>query len=99
MDRETIDQIRENWKKERQEKLIKKVPITISIVVIVAARTIERELAKQHWTSFILTWSSTIVQKVGDIFHLNFKEGIKAHLDGYRGVNLSETTNARNHAQ
>jgi hypothetical protein len=62
-------------------------------------RTTERELAKQHQTSFILIWSSIIVKKVRDIFHFNFKEGMKDQPNGYRVVNLGETTNAQNQAQ
>jgi len=81
-------------KKKRQEKLIN----FFFIVAIVTTRTTEREFAKQHRTSFILIWSSIIVKEVRDIFHFNFKEGMKVQPNGYRGVNLGETTNAQQRA-
>jgi hypothetical protein len=56
--------------------------------VIVVERTIERELTKQHRTSF------TTIRKVRDKFHCNFKEGMTTHPHGYRGVNVGEITNA-----
>jgi hypothetical protein len=49
---------------------------------------LKKEFIKQHQASF------TTIRKVEDKFHCNFKEGMKIHLAGYRGVNLSETTNA-----
>jgi len=38
--------------------------------------------------------SFTTIRKVEDKFPCNFKEGMTTHLAEYRGVNLSETTNA-----
>jgi hypothetical protein len=59
----------------------------------IIARTTKKELAKQHPTNFILTCSSTLIRKVRDEFHCNFKDMTRAHLARYKGVNLSETTN------
>jgi hypothetical protein len=56
--------------------------------MIVVEKTIEREFIKQCRASFIA------IRKARDKLHHNFKEGMTIHLDGYRGVNLSETRNA-----
>jgi hypothetical protein len=56
--------------------------------VIIVERTIERELIKQHWTSF------TTIKKVGDKFHHNFKEEMTIHPTRYKGVNVDEIINA-----
>lgn len=63
MDKEAINQIRENWKKERQEKQAK-IVFTTTIV----ARTTKRELAKQHQVCFILAWSFVAVKESWDKF-------------------------------
>jgi hypothetical protein len=59
----------------------------------IVARTTKKELTKQHRANFILTWSSTLIKEIGDIFHHNFKDGMRVHPIKYKGVNLSETTN------
>jgi hypothetical protein len=56
--------------------------------VTIVERTIERELIKQHQTSF------TTIRKVRDKFHCNSKEGMTTHPIGYKGVNVGEITNA-----
>ncbi len=89
------NQIRKNQRKERQKKQARKFLTTITIV----KRIIERELVKHHPTSFISIWSFTIVKKIRDRFHCNFKEGMRSHLARHRGVNLGEIINAQKQAQ
>jgi hypothetical protein len=57
-----------------------------------AERLVERQLVKQQRIHFITTWSSSIVRKVGDKFHYNFKASLQVHLLGYMGVNLGSIT-------
>jgi hypothetical protein len=63
MDKEAINQIRENWKKKKQEKEAK-IVFTTTIV----ARTTKRELAKQHQVHFILAWSFVAIREAWDKF-------------------------------
>jgi hypothetical protein len=37
--------------------------------MIVAKHEVERELTKQQWATFIVTWSSTTIKEVKDKFH------------------------------
>jgi hypothetical protein len=76
------------------EKEAKKQANFFLITITIVKRIVERELVKDHPTSFISIWSSTIVKKIRDRFHCNFKERMKCHLARYRGVKLGETTNA-----
>ncbi len=55
MDREVAEQIRESRRKEKQDKHIKKTFTTLTTI----KRMVERELAKQQRTNFIVVWSSS----------------------------------------
>ncbi len=50
MDREVAEQIRESRRKEKQDKHIKKTFTTLTTI----KRMVERELAKQQRTNFIV---------------------------------------------
>lgn len=63
MDKKAINQIRENWKKEKQEKQAR-IVFTTTIVT----RTTKRELAKQHQVRFILAWSFVAIKEAWDKF-------------------------------
>ncbi len=63
MDKEAINQIRENWKKERREK-----QVIIVFTTTIVARTTKRELAKQHQVRFILAWSFVAIKETWDKF-------------------------------
>jgi predicted transcriptional regulator len=69
MDREATKQIRENRRKEIQEKQARK---TLTMLTI-TKRLAEKELVKQQRESFIATWSLLTMKEVGDKFHHNFK--------------------------
>ncbi len=58
MDREAIEQIRENKRKERQEKQVRK---TLTLLTI-AKKLVERKLVKQQ-VNFIVTWSFSTIRK------------------------------------
>jgi len=45
-------------------------------MLIATKKLFARELVKQQQANFIATWSSSIVKKVGDKFHSNFKAGL-----------------------
>jgi hypothetical protein len=61
-------------------------------MLTITKRLAEKKLAKQQKTNFITAWSSSIMKEVGNKFHYNFKVGLRAHLCGYKGVNLGSTT-------
>jgi hypothetical protein len=68
-------------------------------MLTIAKRLVEKELVKQQRTNFIATWSSSIMKEVGDIFHYNFKVGLRTHPCGYKGVNFGSTTQVQKQAQ
>ncbi len=63
----------------------------------VAKRLVEKKLRKQERVNFILAWSSSIVRKVGNKFHYNFKVGMQAHPIGYMGMNFGSITHVQKH--
>jgi hypothetical protein len=61
-------------------------------VLIAAERPTKKIFMKQQQAKFFATWSSSRVKEVENKFHYNFKASLRAHLLGYRGVNLGEIT-------
>jgi hypothetical protein len=55
-------------------------------------KLVEKKFVKQQGTNFIAPWSSLTIRKARYRFHSNFKANPRAHLLGYKGVNLSEIT-------
>jgi len=63
----------------------------------VVKRLVKKKLVKQQRANFIVAWSSSIVRKVGNKFHYNFKAGMQAHHVGYMGMNLGSITHVQKH--
>jgi hypothetical protein len=83
MDREVAEHIKETRRKEKQDKQAKKAITSM----IIAKWVFEKELTRQQ-VVFITTWSFATIKGVGNKFHPNFKEGMRIHPLGYKGVNL-----------
>jgi hypothetical protein len=72
MDKEVVEQIRENKRKKKTKKTSKK---TLTVVTT-NKRLVERQLVNQQQVNFNATWSSSIIRKVGNKFHYNFKASL-----------------------
>lgn len=81
MDREAINQIRKNQKKEKQEKQTKFF-LRQQLKLQLKGNKCKTTLNMFHF-NLELT-----IKGIGDGFHHNFKEGMKVHNVRYQGVNL-----------
>jgi hypothetical protein len=88
LDKEVIEEIKQQKWKGREDKRAQQVANSFTITKRIAQIFVN----KWYKTYFIITWSIIAIKEVGDRFHNNFVESLKAHLLFYKGINIRVVT-------
>jgi len=84
IDKVIVDNIKEAWVKEKEEKWAKKLANAQGATIKVVQKTANR-IAN---AKFVDVWSTTMVSQIGNWFHRQIQASYHAHPLGYISVNL-----------